>query len=302
MNIYTLKTFCFVVEKGSISQAAKLSFVSQPAVTKQIRQLESTYGVLLFDRKDGRLTLTENGEVLYPFAKSIVEKFELSQVAVSENSSNYHETLMVGSSLTIGDYLLPGLLGQYKKNYPDTNFSLIVDNTPRVLEALAEAEIDLALVEGIVHDNKLLVENFADDELIVIHAPDHPWKDSEEIDIEEITNERMLWREPTSGTRLIIEDFLRKYGVLDKVNHYMNLGSTQAIKSAVEAGLGISIVSRLTVAKELKQGTICEAKLRDITFKRELWMVRKQQPFTKKSADEFARFILNSTFGVESES
>ncbi|WP_407267895.1 LysR family transcriptional regulator [Radiobacillus sp. PE A8.2] len=292
MNINTLKAFCLVVEVGSISQAAKLSYVSQPAVTKQIHQLESTYEVLLFDRKDGRLVLTESGKVLYPYAKTIVEDFRRSQEAVLDNSKGYHETLTVGASLTIGEYLLPGLLGQYNRNHPDINFSLMVENTPRVLEALVEGVIDVALVEGIVKDKKLLVENMADDELILIHAPDHPWKQRNEIDIEEIAHERMLWREPTSGTRLIIEDFLRQYGVFDKINQYMDLGSTQSIKSAVEAGLGISIVSRLTVAREINQGVLCEAKIKGISFKRDLWLVRKQQRFSKKSAQAFAEFIL----------
>ncbi|KAB8137570.1 LysR family transcriptional regulator [Gracilibacillus oryzae] len=291
MNIDMLKMFCLVVDVGSISQAAKLSYVSQPAVTKQIHQLERTYNAMLFDRKDGRLTLTESGKILYPFAKTIAEDFRRSKEAVTEKNREYHESLQVGASLTIGEYLLPRLLGRFKKQHPHINVSLLVENTARVLEALSEGLIDLALVEGIVQDKRLLVENIADDELVLIHSPDHPWKDREEIDIQELSKERMLWREPTSGTRLIIENFLREYDLLDKIESYMDLGSTQAIKSAVEANLGVSIVSRLTVMRELEQNLLCEAKIKDIEFKRNLWLVTRQERYSKESADNFISFI-----------
>ncbi|WP_018930649.1 LysR family transcriptional regulator [Gracilibacillus lacisalsi] len=291
MNITTLQMFCLVVDVGSISQAAKLSYVSQPAVTKQIHQLETTYNTLLFDRKDGRLTLTENGKILYPFAKSIVEDFKRSKDAIEVNNKNYHESLKVGASLTIGEYLLPGFLGKFNKKKPNINISLLVENTPRVLEALSNGIIDLALVEGIITDKNLQVESIAEDELILIHSPDHAWKDRESISLQELVNEKMLWREPTSGTRLIIENFLREYDILDSIESYMDLGSTQAIKSAVEANLGISIVSSLTVKRELELGLLCETKIKDVAFKRNLWLVTRKQRFSKNSARAFVEFI-----------
>ncbi|WP_208586084.1 LysR family transcriptional regulator [Gracilibacillus suaedae] len=293
MNIATLQMFCLVVDVGSISQAAKLSYVSQPAVTKQIHQLETTYNTLLFDRKDGRLTLTENGKILYPFAKSIVEDFKRSKDAVAVNNKKYHESLKVGASLTIGEYLLPGFLGRFNKKNPDINISLLVENTPRVLEALSNGVIDLALVEGIITDKNLQVESIAEDELILIHSPDHAWKDRDAITLQELSNERMLWREPTSGTRLIIENFLREYDILDSIESYMDLGSTQAIKSAVEANLGVSIVSSLTVKRELELGLLCETKIKDVAFKRNLWLVTRKQRFSKNSARAFVEFIKN---------
>ncbi|WP_163580922.1 LysR family transcriptional regulator [Gracilibacillus saliphilus] len=291
MNIATLQMFCLVVDVGSISQAAKLSYVSQPAVTKQIHQLETTYNTLLFDRKDGRLTLTENGKILYPFAKSIVEDFKRSKDAIEVNNKNYHESLKVGASLTIGEYLLPGFLGRFNKKNPNINISLLVENTPRVLEALSNGIIDLALVEGIITDKNLQVESIAEDELILIHSPEHAWKDRESITLQELANEKMLWREPTSGTRLIIENFLREYDILDSIESYMDLGSTQAIKSAVEANLGVSIVSSLTVKRELELGLLCETKIKDVAFKRNLWLVTRKQRFSKNSARAFVEFL-----------
>src|SRR5699024_9899809 len=209
--------FCLVVDMGSVSQAANLSFVSQPAVTKQIQHLENTYGALLFERKDGRLSLTKNGEILYPYARSIVDEYNRSQESIQERLDDANTRLTVGASYTIGEYLLPSLMGKFKKKHPKLKLSLSINNTPQII-----------------------------DELVLIHPPDHSWNNREEITIEEITHERMLWRETTSGTRLIIEKILKDHNVLDKIDNDMVLGTTQAIKSAVAAGLGVSIVSRLT--------------------------------------------------------
>lgn len=291
MNIDTLKLFCLVVELGSISQAAKLSYVSQPAVTKQIRQLEEIYGTTLFNRTAGRLTPNENGETLYPIAKSIVSDYNRSIEAVSDNIRQLDSIIKVGASYTLGEYFLPHFLGTFKKRYPESKITLIVDNTPNVLKALSNDVIDIALVEGTVNDKHLNVEPFADDELILIHPLEHSWTNRDEIKIDELTKEKMIWREPTSGTRLIIENFLNEKGVLDKIETYMELGTTQAIKSAVEAGLGISIVSKYTVEKELELELFRKINIKSTQFKRELWLVRKKTRFHKKSVENFVALL-----------
>jgi LysR family transcriptional regulator, transcriptional activator of the cysJI operon len=291
MNIESLQMFCLVVDEGSISQAARLSYVSQPAVTRQIHQLENFYGALLFDRSDGKLKVTGAGKMLYPFAKSIVHDFHRSKESMKQAMGEYHTTLHVGASFTIGEYLLPSLLGRYKKQTPDIKVTLTIKNTPGVLEDLSNDVIDMALVEGLVENKEFTVEKFADDELIVICSPEHVW--GEQIQIEELINERMIWRESGSGTRLIVENSLREYGILENMESYMELGSTQAIKSAVEAGLGISILPRLTVARELKLGLLREVDIEGVSIFRNLWLVKKQQRFNKIGVSQFLEFIQN---------
>ncbi|WP_042462726.1 LysR family transcriptional regulator [Neobacillus dielmonensis] len=291
MNIESLKLFCLVVDEGSISQAARLNYVSQPAVTRQIHQLEDFYGTLLFDRTDGKMKVTEAGKLLYPFAKSIVRDFNRSKEVMKQAMGDYHTTLHVGASLTIGEYLLPSLLGLFKKQYPEIKVSLTIKNTPGVIEDLANEVIDLALVEGIFDNGGFIVEKFAEDELILVCSPDHEWEG--QIDIEELINERMILRETISGTRVIVDSMLKKHGILEKIENYMELGSTQAIKSAVEAGLGISILPRLTVDRELKQGILREITINEIHIKRNLWLVKKNQRFHKTSVTNFLDFIKN---------
>jgi len=291
LNIENLKMFCLVVDEGSISQAARLSFVSQPAVTRQIRQLENFYGTLLFDRTEGKLIVTETGKMLYPFAKAIINDFDRSKEVILQATGEYNSNLRVGASLTIGEFLLPSLLGSFKKLTPEIRVTLTIRNTPSVLEDLANDVIDIALVEGIVEDKSFIVEKFADDELILVCPPDHPWSKRAEINIEELADERMIWRESISGTRLIVENALKEHGVLEKINSYMEIGSTQAIKSAVESGLGISILSRLTVARELEQGFLQEVHISDVHIKRSLWLVKKPQRFHRDGVSKFVEFI-----------
>ncbi|MFS0763634.1 LysR family transcriptional regulator [Peribacillus phoenicis] len=291
MKLENLKMFCLVVDEGSISQAARLSFLSQPAVTRQIHQLENYYNTLLFDREEGRLRVTEAGKLLYPFAKAIVNDFNHSKEVIQQSTGKYNANLIVGASLTIGEYLLPSLLGRFKKQQPEIKVTLTIKNTPRVLEDLSNDVIDLALVEGLVENTDFIVDKFAEDELILVCASDHPWKDRKEIQLEELGNERMIWRESISGTRLIVENMLREHGVLEKIESYMEIGSTQAIKSAVEAGLGISILPRLTVARELEQGFLQEVDIYRIDMARNLWLVRKNKRFNKIGVSKFVDFL-----------
>ncbi|MDQ0879017.1 LysR family transcriptional regulator [Peribacillus sp. V2I11] len=291
MKLENLKMFCLVVDEGSISQAARLSFLSQPAVTRQIHQLENFYNTLLFDREEGRLRVTEAGKLLYPFAKAIVNDFNHSKVVIQQSTGKYNANLIVGASLTIGEYLLPSLLGRFKKQQPEIKVTLTIKNTPRVLEDLSNDVIDLALVEGLVENTDFIVDKFAEDELILVCPSDHPWKDRKEIQLEELGNERMIWRESISGTRLIVENMLREQGVLEKIESYMEIGSTQAIKSAVEAGLGISILPRLTVARELEQGFLREVGISRIDITRNLWLVRKNKRFNKIGVSKFVNFL-----------
>ncbi|MGE6612750.1 MULTISPECIES: LysR family transcriptional regulator [Bacillales] len=291
MKLENLKMFCLVVDEGSISQAARLSFLSQPAVTRQIHQLENYYNTLLFDREEGRLRVTEAGKLLYPFAKAIVNDFNHSKEVIQQSTGKYNANLIVGASLTIGEYLLPSLLGRFKKQQPEIKVTLTIKNTPRVLQDLTNDVIDLALVEGLVENSDFIVDKFAEDELILVCPSDHPWKDRKEIQLEELGNERMIWRESISGTRLIVENMLREHGVLEKIESYMEIGSTQAIKSAVEAGLGISILPRLTVARELEQGFLREVGISRIDITRNLWLVRKNNRFNKIGVSKFVDFL-----------
>ncbi|MEN1970381.1 LysR family transcriptional regulator [Lentibacillus sp. N15] len=294
MNIENLRMFCRVVEEGNISKAARLGYVSQPAVTKQIRQLETRYNTLLFDRQEGKLIPTKAGKTLYPFAKDMVETLEQSHEAVKEATGEYEVVLHIGASFTIGDYLLPNVMGKFKKKFPDYQFSLTIGNTPQITEKLKNQDIDIALVESQVDDHSFMSETFAQDELVLVIPADHRWKDRETITPHELPEEKMIWRESESGTRVILENALQKAGVLKQIQSSLELGSVQSIKSAVEAGLGVSILPKLTVEKELAFGVLKMVPVNDLQLTRDLLMVRELQRFRKQVMHDFVAFVRGS--------
>ncbi|WP_010676877.1 LysR family transcriptional regulator [Bacillus timonensis] len=293
MNIENFKLFCLVVEEGSITNAARMSYISQPAVTKKISQLENEYGTLLFERNGGKLELTNAGEVLYPYAKEVIENVKRSFDAVQKMIGNEGVNLHIGASLTIGEYLLPQILGTIKRAYPNITFSLTIGNTPHMIALLENNEIDIALVESHVENPILTIEKFAEDELILVTSNEHRWKYRNSIEISELVDEKMIWREPESGSRLIVENYLRDYGILEDIESEMELGSIQSIKSAVEAGLGISILPRITVLKELELGTLRQVNVTNFSLTRTLWLVQKPHRFPKIGLQHFIDFIRN---------
>lgn len=280
MNIESLRIFCLVVEEGSITQAVKHLYLSQPAATRKIHQLEDLYGAMLFDRENGKLIVSSVGKILYPMAKSIVSEYDHSLEVINHLTQQTQIHFKIGASLTIGEYLLPELLGQFKKKNPEFQVTLEISNTPTIIQQLLSDNIDLAFVEGIIEQNEQLsVKKLKDDTLHLICSPNHPWHGRDEITLEELPAERMIWREETSGTRAIIERFLGEAGVLQDMSYYMELGSTQAIKGAVEANLGVSILPEITTSREIEQQTLCKVPISGVNIKRELWIVQKKNRF-----------------------
>jgi len=291
LNIESLRIFSRVVEEGSITKAARLSYISQPAVTRQIHQLEEKYGTLLFERGDGKLRISEAGTALYPFAKEIDDLVKRSFEEVGRITGAQETVLHIGASLTIGEYLLHGLIGSFRKNFPDIKFIVTIGNTPFILAKLENNDIDLALVEGEASNDEYVVEKFAEDELILVVFPEHPWSARGKIGIHELGGQKLIWRESESGTRRIVDAALKECDVLEDLEITMELGSYQSIKSAIEAGLGISILPKLTVSKELTYGTLHEVKMKDFHLKRDLWMVLKNQRFQKEGLNHFIENI-----------
>ncbi|NGP45749.1 LysR family transcriptional regulator [Bacillaceae bacterium SIJ1] len=292
MNMDTFALFCLVVEDGSITQAAQKRYISQPAATKQIRQLENDYNTLLFHRGENKLHLTEAGKALYPFAKEMLEYYEQSKEAITMLSDTSNLLLRLGASLTIGEYILPDVLGRFRSEHETFSFNLSLGNTPDILDQLHANDIDIAFVESsFSHDPDMIIFPFAEDELILVTAKDHPWTKRSPIPIAQLKEEQFIWREPTSGTRAMIENALKEQGMFLETHRFMELGSMQSIKSAVEAGLGVSIIPRQCVTKEITFGTLQEVPIRDFTLTRKLHMVQKKRRFQKAGIAQLAAFM-----------
>lgn len=292
MEDHKLRVFCAVAETKSFSKASELIHLTQPAVSLQIQAMEELYETRLFDRSGNTINLTPAGEILYKRAKEILALYAEAQQNISEITGAIKGSLSIGASSTIGNYLLPHIIAAFKKKVPQVNISLVVSNTKTITEKLNAGEIDIALVEGDVSKQRFSVETLISDELVVIMAPAHPWAERRNLPAIELTKEPLILREEGSGTRQIILKHLEEHGMkLDQLKIALVMGSTEAIKGAVEEGLGVAIMSGWAVRKWLKQGLLKAATFKDLKFHRNFSIISPKRNYSTHTAKEFLNFL-----------
>ena len=243
---FRLKVFRSVADLNSFTRAAEALHLTQPAITLQIKTLEDSLGVRLFDRSGGRITLTPAGEVLLKYTRQSEAILETAEHEIGKFRGEVRGRLAIGASTTVSQYLLPPLLGRFLAAHPRVEPFLLGANTERIVEALASEEIQIGLIEGPSHRADFKTERFLPDEVFTVVSPDHEWAQRTlPIRVEELENQRLILRERGSGTRTVVEQFLRRAGLnLRKLQVVMELDSTEAVKSAVAANLGVGFVSQ----------------------------------------------------------
>lgn len=292
MDDHKLKVFCTVAETKSFSKTSEIIHLTQPAVSLQIQALEEVYETKLFDRSSSTVTLTPAGELLYKYAKEIRSLYAAVEKEIGEITRIVKGSISVGASSTIGNYLLPGVITDFKKTHLKIKVHMLVGNTKRVVELLNSGNIDLGLVEGEVSRQKMNVERLTPDELLLIVPSHHPWAKKKEISISELAKEPFILREAGSGTRQMIEKFLSKHGIAPHdLKISMVLGSTEAIKGAVENGLGVSIISRWTARKESKYGTLHILRIKEDKVMREFSLITNKHAVSSHVVEEFLTYL-----------
>ncbi|MFK7997706.1 MAG: LysR family transcriptional regulator [Granulosicoccus sp.] len=290
MSDRRLQVFHIVAGVLSFTRAAEILHMTQPAVTHQIRQLEEELNARLFDRSNNRISLTVAGVQVLEYAERIIELYGEMGESVKALTGDRAGLITIGASTTIAEYMLPGLLGEFRQHFPDVQIRLRVANTDAIVSLVADNSIDLGVVEGEVDNQLLRVERCQQDELQLMLPPGHPLADRRKIDPVELTAFPFIHREDGSGTRSVIERYLSDHGV-DKhaLNRPFELGSTEAIKGAVQAGMGITIVSRATVSRELALGQLVAVPLTPPLL-RPFYFVRQRQKFRTSLMDELFQF------------
>jgi DNA-binding transcriptional LysR family regulator len=292
MEDHKLKVFCTVAETKSFSKTSEIIHLTQPAVSLQIQALEEKYESKLFDRSSSTVTLTAAGELLYKYAKEILGLYASAEKAIGKHTGIAKGSLTLGAGSNIGNYILPSVITDFKGAHPKIKIYLHVSNTKRVAELLNSGNIDLGLVEGDVSRQKIIMKKLLSDELLLIVAPEHPWANRKEVSLSEVVKEPFIFREAGSGTRQIIEKFLGRHGVTP---HDMKittiLGSTEAIKDAVENGLGVSIISRWAARKESKYGTLRLLGIKEEKMARDFSTIINKNSVSSNSLDEFLSFL-----------
>jgi len=239
--------------------------MSQPSISIQIKNLENQYGARFFDRTNKGVKLTKEGEIFYVRIRSILDILASLKEEISALANDQKRLIYVGASLTIGEYVLPNIMEYLYKTHPDMGFKVKTANSESITQDVAEEKIHIGLIEGIVPQHKgLRLENFWEDELVVVVPYFHHWASRNSIFLWELSNERLVTREEGSGTRKVMERALKERGLdLNQLNVSMELESIQAIKQVVSAGLGITIISSLTVSSEFDRKIFKTLKIQD---------------------------------------
>lgn len=257
MNIGQLKTFVSVVDLGSFSDAARAMGISQPAVTMQVQALESAVGATLLDRRYRRVDLTEAGKALLPHARAVLAQVDDARGEIAALSGTITGRLAIAASTTPGDYVIPRLLGGFIAKYPEVGATVAVSDTAQVVEAVESGAVQLGVTGAQVRGARVAFEELGTDELVLIAAPDSGLAAREGIRLADLADAAWVLRESGSGTRQVAEKLLADNG-LDpaELRVAVELGTGEAIVSAVEGGLGVAIVSRYVADKALRLGSV----------------------------------------------
>ena len=292
MEDHKLKVFCTVAETKSFSKTSEIIHLTQPAVSLQVQALEDIYETKLFDRTSGSIHLTVAGEVLYKYAKDILALYALAEKDISKITGLVKGSIKIGAGTTFGNHILPSVIVDFKKSHPKIEIDVFIGNTKRIMDLLHSGAVDVGIVGEVPSKSKVVVEPIMADELFMIVPPQHPWSKKKIVSIAEIVKEPIVFREEGSGTRQVIEKHLVDNGInLSELQITVILGSTSSIKEAVERGMGISIVSKWAVRKELYRGHLKAISPKEGRISREFSLVIPKNTILPHAVDEFIVFL-----------
>jgi DNA-binding transcriptional LysR family regulator len=295
LDNFRLVVFRAVAGQLSFRKAAEELYLTQPAVSLQIKALEEDIGVQMFDRTGAHIVLTEAGKVLLKYSQQASALLAQAEQKIAALSGDRAGELALGASTTIAQYVLPRLLGDFTREHPRVHLTLISGNTEQIVSAVEEQKIALGFIEGPARSRDVKTEPFLEDELVLIVSAAHEWAELKSISCSEIATVPLLMRERGSGTRRVVEMALEQHGVkLNSLRIVMELDSTEAIKSAVEAGLGIGFVSRWAIAKDLRlDNSFKIVEINGLRIKREFLLTYTAGPDPQGLAEDFRRFLFS---------
>lgn len=292
LNLNHLRVFRSVSETNSITEAARQLHISQPAASKQLAELESHLGVTLLERRPRGVRLTAAGEVLSRHARRLFQEEEAAEAALEALLGLELGHLSLAASTTIGSYIVPAVFGELHAAHPNVKLQLEIGNAARVEELVLGGQLDLGLSEGTPVAESLHVEVFTHDRMILIAAPDHSLAIQAQrgpLEARVLESVPFIVRERGSGTREVVEGALERHGL--SVAPVMSLGSTEAIKNAVARGLGVALVSSLTIELELSSGRLLALDLADLSIRRALHLLTLEGKPPSPAAAEFLRLL-----------
>ena len=285
-----------IAEQGSFKKAADILFVTQPAVSLQIQNLEKQLEIIIFDRGGRKALLTEAGQLLLEYCERILNQCDEACKAVEDLNSLKGGTLIIGASQTTGTYLMPRMIGLFRQKYPDVSVQLQVHSTRRTGWSVANGQIDLAIIGGQLPselENLLQVTPYATDELALVLPINHTFSKEKELSKEDLYKLNFVTLDSQSTTRKVVDQLLKNSGIeIQRLRIEMELNSLEAIKNAVQSGLGAAFLPVVSIERELASGTIHKPNMIDLGVKRELKLITNPSRYTSKASEAFKKDIL----------
>lgn len=295
MDLRRLEVFCKVYELKSFSRAGQACLLSQPTVSEHIRHLETHLDVRLFDRLGREVVPTRAGEILYNYARRMLNlKREASQT-LARYRGKMSGDLELGGSTIPGQYILPSLIGRFREKFPNIFIKLVIADTMKIANMVLDGGLELGVVGAKIKNNKLQFEKLFYDELVLAVSPDHHWAKRSAIRLEELSHAPFIMREQGSGTRMTMLEILEQAGLdAREFKAVAEMGSTDAIRQAIKAKVGVSILSRRAIADELQFERLCHIPVQGLSLTRHFYLVTHKKRSRSPLGQAFVDYLIDN--------
>ncbi len=293
-DLRQIQVFLAVWKTRSFTKAAKEIHLTQPTVSGHIKALEDALGIQLFDRSGRKAVPTKAGEAFYPHARQIMRLFDKARRTMDTFCGGDSGELEVGGSNIPGQYILPLLIGRFKEGRPNCRIVLRIDDTSGIVSQVEHGELELGMVGGVVKRNTLHFEPCLEDRLLLVMPPGHRLAGKVDVSVEEILEEPFVAREVGSGSRMAAERALRDIGIegFQGLNVVAEMGSTEAVRQAVKAGVGLAFISERAVKEDMEHGLLASATLEEMTLERSFYLVWHAKRSLSPLAEAFRDFVM----------
>jgi len=292
MDLWQLNIFCKVIENRSFSEAGRKIHLSQPTVSSHIKDLENHFGCRLIDRLSKEALPTKAGELLYTYARRLMAIKDEAETALAEFQGNIKGTLSIGGSTIPGVYLLPKLMGAFKRVHPAVKVSLLIGDTQKIIDEVLADNLEMGIVGAKTKDKRIVQDHVIDDQMGLVLACDHKWVGQKHVTLNELRGEPFIVREQGSGTLESIQRNLAQSGSsLEEFNIVAEMGSTAAVIQGIKNQLGVSILSSIAVADEVRAGNLSTLAIKGLNLKRSFLLTRMRNRTASPLCQAFMGFI-----------
>ncbi len=293
IDISKLKTFVAVADLGSFSKASEILYITQPAVTQQIKALEKIVGAKLFQRQGGKIVLTEEGRRIYDVAKALLNDYESLMEEMAKIKKDFKDTLFIGISTTLSEFKVPEFIAEFHAQMPNINIKVFVENSQQIEEGLTSGVLNLGVIEREPSERFTSVKWFSDEVVFFVH-PNHLFAKRGVIHPEELYETDLIFREPSSGTRKVVKDELERLGIVfERLRIKIEINCGRSILSMVKLGYGASFLSKGIIQRDLEAGNVVEVKIEGFNASRWYYIIHPESSRPTFLASRFMKFLLS---------